>query len=125
MSNCPNLLFHPQSNKIFVYDSTQILAISSHGGTIYKVDLPFIEQGKTISTIAIDKIGDIYILSDSTIFKCIWQQSQLHLVECLGKIDILMSDPHMIVTAQGDEFYFSNIDTGCIYRWRKITASNN
>jgi len=57
---------------------------------IVKVNLPFIEQGKTISTITIDKIAHIYILSDSIIFECAFQ-SQLDLVECLGKIDVSMS----------------------------------
>ncbi|CAF1151112.1 unnamed protein product [Rotaria sordida] len=119
--NCPCLLFHPQSNKIFVYDSTQILAMSPDDGTTVNVDLPFIERGKIISTMAIDKIGHIYILSDSTIFKCTWQ-SQLHLVECLGKIDVSISDTQMIVTDQGNQFYFPDMGKGCLYRCRKING---
>jgi hypothetical protein len=121
INNCPCLLFHPQSNKIFVYDPTQILAVSLDDKTIAKVDLPFIEEGKTISTMTIDKTGHIYILSDSTIFKCICQ-SQLHLVECLGKIDVSISFPQMIVTSQGNEFYLSDMDAGCVYQSKKITA---
>jgi len=116
---CPYLLFHPQSNKIFVYDSIQILAISFDDRTTTKLDLPFIEQEKTISSITVDKMGHIYILSDSTILKCICQ-SQLHLIECLGKIDVSMSSPQMIVTSQGNHFYFSDVNTGCVYQSKKI-----
>jgi hypothetical protein len=115
VNSCPSLIFHSQSNKIFVYDSTQIFALSLDDKTIVKVDLPFIEQGKTISTITIDKMGHIYILSDSIIFKCIFQ-SQLHLVESLGKINVSISFPQMIVTSQGNEFYFSDMELGYIYR---------
>jgi len=46
VNSCPYLIFHPQSNKIFVYDSTQILAMLLDDKTIVKVDLPFIEQEK-------------------------------------------------------------------------------
>jgi hypothetical protein len=41
INNCPYLLFHPQSNIIFIYDSTQILVMSPDDGTTIKVDLPF------------------------------------------------------------------------------------
>jgi hypothetical protein len=121
ISNCPYLLFHPQSNIIFVYDSTQILVMSLDDGTTNKVDLPFIEQTKGISTMSIDKTGHIYILSDSTIYKCLWQ-SQFHLVECLGKMDVSINVPHMSVTNGGNEFYISDIEVGCIYRSRKVNA---
>ena len=116
---CPYLVFHPQSNQIFVYDSTQILAMSPVDGTTVKIDIPFIEQGKTISSMTIDKIGHIYILSDSTLFKCNWQ-SNLHLVECLGKFDVSMSSPQMTVNNSATEFYFSNMEPPCVYRWKKI-----
>jgi hypothetical protein len=115
---CPYLLFHSQSNKIFVYDSTQISAMSLDDKIIVKVDLPFIEEEKTISSMMIDKMRHIYIVSDSIIFKCIYQ-SELHLVECLGKIDLSMSYSQMIVTSQGNEFYFSDMDLGYIYRSTK------
>jgi hypothetical protein len=98
-----------------------MLAISFDDRTTTKVDLPFIEQEKTISSITVDKAGHIYILSDSTIFKCIWQ-SQLHLVLCLGKIDVSMSSPQMIVTSQGNHFYFSDVNTGCVYQSKKIAG---
>jgi hypothetical protein len=118
---CPYLLFHPQSNKIFVYDSTQILSVSLDDATSIKVDLPFIDQGKTISSMTIDKTGHVYILSDSTLFKCTWQ-TELNHVECLGKIDISMSHPQMIVNGSGNQFYLADTETGCIYRWKKTTA---
>ncbi|CAF3733328.1 unnamed protein product [Rotaria sp. Silwood1] len=115
---CPYLVFHSQTNKIFVYDSTQILAISLDDKSTMKVNLPFIEEGKSISTMAIDRAGYIYILSNSTIFKSIWQ-SELHFVECLGKLDVLISCPQMIVTNQGNEFYFSDMEAACSYRSSK------
>jgi len=61
VNSAPYLIFDPQSNKIFVYDSTQILAVSLDDKTVVKLDLSFIEQGKTISSIDIDKMGHIYI----------------------------------------------------------------
>jgi hypothetical protein len=118
---CSYLLFHPQSNKIFVYDSTQILAMSPDDRTTVKVDTPFIEEGKTISAMAIDKIGHVYILSDSTIYKCTYQ-SNLQLVECLGKIDISMHSPQMVVTNIENQFYFCDAQLDSVYRWRKING---
>jgi len=59
---------------------------------IVKVNLPFIEHEKVISTMTIDKTGHLYILSDLTIFKCTFQL-QLHLIEYLGKIDVSMNYP--------------------------------
>jgi hypothetical protein len=119
VNNCPYLLFHSQSNQIFVYDSTQILAISINDKTTIKIDLPFINQGKEISAMTVDKTGYIYVLSDSTIFKCNWQ-SQFHLVQCLGKIEPSRNYSQMIVTSQGNHFYFSDTETGCIYQSNQI-----
>ncbi|CAF3316811.1 unnamed protein product [Rotaria socialis] len=119
--NCPYLVFHCQSNNILVYNSTEILAVSLDNQTVVEVNLEFMKEKKLISSITIDKMGYIYILSQSILFKCIWQ-SQLHLIACLGKLDVLISSPQIIVTDQGNEFYFSDMETACIYRSKTITT---
>ncbi|CAF2811942.1 unnamed protein product [Rotaria sp. Silwood2] len=112
---CPCLIFHSQLNKIFVYDSNQIFAMSLDDKSTIKVNLPFTEQGKTISTMTIDKTGYIYVLSNSTIFKCIWQL-EFQLIECLGKLVVLINYPQMIVTNQKYQFYLSDMEAASIYR---------
>jgi hypothetical protein len=96
--------------------------LSPDDKTTIKIPLPFIDEDKSISTMSVDKTGHIYILSDLAIYKCIWQSQLLHLVECLGKIDILLSQPRMIVTNEGNDFYFSDIEVSYLYRWKKISV---
>lgn len=120
INDCPYLIFHSQSNQIFIYNSSQILTISFENKSINKIDLPFIEEGKLISTITIDKTGHIYILSDSIIYKCILQSTQLHLIQCLGKINLSISYPQMIVSNQRNEIYISDMEAGSIYQLKKI-----
>ncbi|CAF0978274.1 unnamed protein product [Adineta steineri] len=117
--NCPYLIFHSQSNKIFVYNSNQIFSISVDDRTIIKIDLPFIEKDKTISTITIDKNGLIYIISDSKLFQCNYHQLQIQLIQCLGIIQVNMDYPQMIITKTDNQFYFSDIGTNSVYRWKK------
>lgn len=112
---CPYLIFHPQSNKIFAYYSDQVFAISLDDKSVTKVNLSFIEQEKTVSSIAVDKAGYIYILSNSTIFKCSWQ-SELQFIECCGKLDTLIDCPWMIVTSQGNQFYICEVSGNSVYR---------
>ncbi|UJR22848.1 hypothetical protein I4U23_025877 [Adineta vaga] len=115
---CPYLLFYHQSNQIFIYDSTQIVVASIDDKTSSKIDFPFIEQGKGISTMTIDKSGLIYILSDSIIYKCNYQELKLNLIECLGKLNVTMNSSQMIVKNQGYEFYISNFQTSSVYRFQ-------
>ncbi|CAF0892935.1 unnamed protein product [Didymodactylos carnosus] len=115
---CPYLLFHPQSNTLFVHDTTQVLAVSSADGTTVKLALPLVEKESAIAAMAIDKTGHVYILSGLTIFKCTWE-SQLHLVERLEKIGMPSTHAQMVVTGTGTEFYLADMDAGCICRWKK------
>ncbi|CAF1223246.1 unnamed protein product [Rotaria sordida] len=118
---CPNLLFHSQSNTLFVYDSTQMFAVSLADGTVATVDFPKLEKEHTISAIATDKMGFVYILTALTIFKCTWT-SQLYPVERLEKIDVPSTCAHMVVTGAGTDFYLSDMDTGSIYHCKKIST---
>lgn len=120
INDCPYLVFHSQSKQIFVYNPSQILSISLEDKSINKIDFSFIEEGKSISNITIDKTGHIYILSDSIIYKCILQSTQLHLIQCLGKINLSISYPQMIVSNQRNEIYISDMEAGSIYQLKKI-----
>ncbi|CAF2833981.1 unnamed protein product [Rotaria sp. Silwood2] len=118
---CPNLLFHSQSNTLFVYDSTQLFAVSLTDGTVATVDFPKLDKEHTISAITTDKMGYVYILTELTIFKCTWT-SQLHPVERLEKIDVPPTCAYMVVTKAGTDFYLSDTNAGSIYRCRKVSA---
>lgn len=81
--------------------------------TTVRGHLSFVEQGKTITGVTSDQAGYIYILSHSTIFKCIFQ-SQLHLLQSLGNIQMSLNNAQIIVT--NNHFYLSDPDTGRIYQ---------
>ena len=122
ISYCPYLLFHSQRNILLVYDANQVWAVSLVDKTINQLFITELEKEKAISAMAIDKHGYIYILSGSIILKYQWQY-QLQLLERLENVEFVPSaNVQLIVSGTGDELFLSNIDTNCIYRWKKKTT---
>ncbi|CAF1375510.1 unnamed protein product [Adineta ricciae] len=119
INSCPYLQFHRQSNQIFVYDSTQIFTVSINEKIPVKLQLPFdIEEGKGISSLTIGKSGFVYVLVNSNLYKCDYQQSKLSVIEDLGKLNLTMNSAQMIVDDEEKNFYASDCENSTVYRWK-------
>ena len=115
IKSCSYLHFHPESNRILIYDSKEMFSLSVKDKTLNSIDISFlVGQDPPISTMTIDKQGFIYILSNKNIFKCSFQ-SEMKLIECLGEIDRMITSPSMIFHQQTNRFYISDFENNCVY----------
>ena len=111
---CPYLLFHIQSNTLFVYDLTQIFAVSLADLSMVKI-----EKEQPIGAMATDKLGFVYVFSASTIDKCTWT-SKLDLVERFEKIDVPTTCSSLVVAESGTVFYLADLNANSVYRCKKV-----
>ena len=109
---CPNLLFHPQSNTLFVYDSTQIVAVSLLDHTTVNLDFP------PVGAMATDPLGFVYVFSASNLLKCTWT-SKLEVVERFDNLEVPTTCTSLVVAESGSTFYLADVDTGSIHRCKK------